>query len=53
MIRWMDTRDFGLFMMLLGAIGWTLAGCSTPRAVAAYQDCLSCGVKAPQVDEQK
>ncbi len=47
MIRWMDARDLGLFMMLLGAVGWTLAGCSTPRAVAAYQDCLSCGVKVP------
>ena len=47
MIRWMDARDLGLFIMLFGIIGWTLAGCGTPRAVAAYQDCLSCGVKTP------
>ena len=47
MIRWMDVRDLGLFMMVLGIIGLTLAGCGTPRAVAAYQNCLSCGVKAP------
>lgn len=47
MIRWMDARDIGLLLMFLAAAGWTLSGCSSPRAVAAYQNCLSCGVKAP------
>lgn len=25
----------------------TLAGCTTPGPVAAYQNCLSCGFKVP------
>ena len=47
MLRWMDVRDLGLILVLLGLIGWALSGCSAPREGGAYQDCLSCGVKMP------
>jgi len=44
MIRWMDIRDIGLLVVVLGTVAWGLSGCSTPRAVSIYQNCLKCGV---------